>query len=71
MSYLSEKTIGMDVDKVTEVKYSMKGSWEDPKIEPIAQKVAEKNQATQGQPSTAQPPPYQQQSEEKSNQATP
>ncbi len=50
------KTIGMDVDKVTQVKYSMTGSWEEPKIEPIAKQVAEKNQATQGQPSTALPP---------------
>ena len=47
------KSIGVDVNKVTEVKYSMKGSWEEPVIEPISQKVAGKNSTpqVQGQPS--------------------
>ena len=47
------KSIGVDVNKVTEVKYSMKGSWQEPVIEPISQKVAGKNSApqVQGQPS--------------------
>lgn len=47
------KTIGVDVNKVTEVKYSMKGSWQEPIIEPISQKVAGKKSApqVQGQPS--------------------
>ncbi len=37
--YIGEKVaskIGIDVNKVTEVKYSLTGSWDDPKIEPIA-----------------------------------
>ena len=37
--------VGIDVDevvdKVVEVKYHMTGSWEDPLIEPVAQKIAE------------------------------
>lgn len=37
--------VGIDVDevvdKVVEVKYHMTGSWEDPQIEPVAQKIAE------------------------------
>ena len=41
---IAEK-IGIDVDKaidkVVEVKYHMTGSWDDPKIEPVAQKAAE------------------------------
>ena len=65
------KSIGMDVDKVTEVKYSMTGSWDDPKVEPIARKVADKNRTSQGQPSTALPSPNPQQPDEKSEQATP
>ncbi len=43
------KTIGVDVDKVTEVKYSMTGSWEDPQLEPISRKVAENITNNQGQ----------------------
>lgn len=37
--YIGEKVaskIGLDVNKVTEVKYSLTGSWDDPKIEPIS-----------------------------------
>ncbi|QMU60324.1 MAG: TIGR02099 family protein [Gammaproteobacteria bacterium] len=47
------KSIGVDVNKVTEVKYTMKGSWQEPVIEPIAQKIAEKKSVpqVQGQPS--------------------
>lgn len=48
------KSMGVDVNKVTEVKYSMKGSWQNPVIEPISQKVAEKNSAPKFQ---GQPPP--------------
>lgn len=37
--------VGIDVDKVVdkvvEVKYHMTGSWEDPQIEPVAQKIAD------------------------------
>ncbi len=37
--------VGIDVDevvdKVVEVKYHMTGSWDDPQIEPVAQKIAE------------------------------
>ncbi|MFK7816132.1 MAG: YhdP family protein [Gammaproteobacteria bacterium] len=46
------KSIGVDVNKVTEVKYSMKGSWQEPVIESISQKVVG-NKSTpqaQGQP---------------------
>ena len=49
------KTIGIDVNKVTQVNYSMTGSWENPKIERIVKEVAEtnptfsNNKATQGQ----------------------
>ncbi len=52
------KTIGIDVDKVTEVKYAMTGSWKDPKIEPIAEEVVKASQTptTQGQPSPQQQP---------------
>ena len=46
------KTIGIDVNKVTEVKYSMTGSWDDPKIEPIAQTVADANSNTSALPAT-------------------
>ena len=54
------KSMGIDVDKVTQVQYSMKGSWEEPVIEPISQKLAKENApATQGQPSPqSQPNPY-------------
>ena len=45
------KTIGIDVNKVTEIKYSMTGSWDDPKIERIAQKVVKTSTSAQGQPS--------------------
>lgn len=47
------KSIGMDVNKVTEVKYSLTGSWDDPVIEPLSQKVVGKNAApsAHGQPS--------------------
>jgi uncharacterized protein YhdP len=47
------KSIGVDINKVTEVKYKVKGSWKEPVIEPIAQKVVEKNSSpkVQGQPS--------------------
>ena len=47
------KSIGVDVNKVTEVKYSMKGTWEEPVIEPLSQKVVRKksNAQIQGQPS--------------------
>ncbi|MEM7402041.1 MAG: YhdP family protein [Pseudomonadota bacterium] len=51
------KSMGIDVDKVTQVQYSMKGSWEDPVIEPIAQKIAKENApATQGQPAPQSQP---------------
>ncbi len=43
------KSIGIDVNKVTEVKYSMTGSWDDPKIEPIAQKVVKASPSIPGQ----------------------
>ncbi len=43
------KSIGIDVNKVTEVKYSMTGSWEDPKFEPIAQKVVKASPSIPGQ----------------------
>ncbi len=74
------KTIGVDVDKVTEVKYSMTGSWEDPKLEPIARKVAENSTNNQGQlspNSTSQNSPQvspqapQSESKESSDTATP
>jgi len=47
------KSIGVDVNKVTEAKYTMKGSWQEPVIEPMSQKIAEKNSApyVQDQPS--------------------
>ncbi len=47
------KSIGVDVNKVTEVKYSMKGSWQEPVIESISQKVVGKHTVprVQGQPS--------------------
>ena len=47
------KSIGVDVNKVTEIKYSLKGSWDDPQIESLSQKVAGKNTSpsAQGQPS--------------------
>jgi uncharacterized protein YhdP len=44
------KSIGMDINKVTEVKYSMTGSWQEPLIEPISQKVAGKKSTPQYQP---------------------
>lgn len=51
------KSMGIDVDKVTQVQYSMKGSWEEPVIEPIAQKIAKENApATQGQPAPQSQP---------------
>lgn len=41
--------VGIDVDKVVdkvvEVKYHMTGSWEDPQIEPVAQKIADSEPA--------------------------
>lgn len=43
------KSIGMDVNKVTEVKYSMKGSWQEPVIEPISQKAVQNGSTPQGQ----------------------
>lgn len=47
---IAEK-IGIDVDKavdrVVEVTYHMTGSWDDPKIEPVAGKAAEAESATQ------------------------
>jgi len=45
------KTIGIDINKVTEIKYSMTGSWDDPKIERVAQKVVKTSTSAQGQPS--------------------
>ncbi len=47
------KSIGVDVNQVTEVKYSMKGSWQEPVIEPISQKVVGNKSTPQstGQPS--------------------
>ena len=68
------KSIGVDVNKVTEVKYTMKGSWQEPVIEPVSQKVAEKNTTPriQGQPSpdtASQVAPVQ--SEPNSNRITP
>jgi uncharacterized protein (TIGR02099 family) len=47
------KTMGVDVNKVTEVKYSVKGSWQEPIIEPISRKIAGEKSApqVQGQPS--------------------
>jgi len=47
------KSIGVDINKVTEVKYSMKGSWEEPVIESIAHKAANPSstQRIPGQPS--------------------
>ena len=50
------KSIGVDVDKVTQVQYSMTGSWDDPKVEAIARQVAEKKSIPQGQPSPENPP---------------
>lgn len=50
------KTIGIDVNKVTEVKYSMTGSWDDPQIEPIAQKVVKASPSIPGQTSPQQLP---------------
>jgi uncharacterized protein (TIGR02099 family) len=44
------KSIGMDINKVTEVKYSMTGSWQEPLVEPISQKVAGKKSTPQYQP---------------------
>ena len=43
------KSIGVDVNKVTEVKYTMKGSWQEPIIEPVSQKVAEKKSTPRAQ----------------------
>ena len=47
------KSMGVDVNKVTEVKYSLKGSWDEPIIESFSQKIAnEKSKSrVQGQPS--------------------
>jgi len=48
------KSMGVDVNKVTEVQYSLTGSWAEPVIEPIAQRVAgskSTSPAVQGQPS--------------------
>ena len=56
------KSIGVDVDKVTQVQYRMTGSWDDPKVEAIAREVAENNSSTQqGQPSPENPPQTSQQ----------
>jgi len=52
------KTMGIDVNKVTQVQYSLKGSWEDPVIEPVAQKLADDTKpAAQGQPSPSNQAP--------------
>ena len=50
------ESIGVDVNKVTQVKYSMTGTWDDPKLEAISKKVAETSDpyTTQGQPSPQQ-----------------
>ncbi len=40
------KSVGINVNKVTEVKYSMTGSWSEPKIEPISRKVANEKLST-------------------------
>lgn len=47
------KSMGVDVNKVTEVKYSLTGSWDEPLIESISQNVAGKKSLpnVQGQPS--------------------
>ena len=46
------KKIGMDVDKVTQVKYSMTGSWDAPKVDLVDKQVAKENSPAQGgQPS--------------------
>ena len=60
------KAVGMDLDKITETKYSMTGSWDDPRIEPIVQKVVKATPYAQGQPSP-QPLPPNQVSEESKN----
>ena len=53
------ETIGVDVDKVTQVKYSMKGTWEDPILEAISHKVEKTSPSAQGQPSPQQTLPSQ------------
>jgi len=45
------KSIGVDVNKVTQVKYSVTGSWGEPKIELITPKVVKSSPTAQGQPS--------------------
>ncbi len=52
------KSIGVDVNKVTQVQYSMTGSWQDPVIEPISQKVVDNKPSpqAQGQPTPGAPP---------------
>ena len=53
------ETIGVDVNKVTQVQYSMTGTWEEPKLEAISHKVAETSPPVQGQPSPQQTLPSQ------------
>lgn len=43
------KSVGINVNKVTEVKYSMTGSWSEPIIEPISRKVANEKLSTKNQ----------------------
>ncbi len=43
------ETIGIDVDKVTEVKYAVTGSWDDPKVEPIKRTIAKVTPSIEGQ----------------------
>jgi len=72
------KSMGIDVNKVTEVQYSMKGSWQDPDIQPLAQKIAGSKSSApivQGQPSPdtypRAPSTTPEQLEQKSNRVTP
>ncbi len=37
------KTVGINLNRVTEVQYTLTGSWDDPKVEPLSQKVIQAN----------------------------
>ena len=46
------KSVGINVNKVTEVKYSMTGTWSEPIIEPISRRVANEKLSTKNNAET-------------------